>query len=226
MTLTVTPLTDADVEDSLRLQRASFHSGGGMSLILGRTPEIAPAELASEAAKRRKALATQPYTHFLKVVDSELDGRMVAVGYWDIYEDGPTDEQFEKLCTPHPPPEGVEGMWLRAWNDFFAYIASGRRKYFPRAPVAFLNLLAVDPEHHRRGAGTLLVKWGVEKADEIGIEGFVEGSKMGAPLYEKFGFRVVYKERFDMGKYGDKFEGVTDENVIMMRPKKEKDAAA
>lgn len=193
-----------------------------MSLIMGRTPTLPPAELASSAAQRRSALSSQPYTHMLKVVDSQLDNKMIALAVWDIYEHGPTDAQLEKLCTPIPPPDGMDegGVWDRAWSDFFGYIANARRTYFPRRPVAFLNVLVVDPEHHRRGAGAMLVRWGVEKADEIGIEGILEGSRMGRPLYEKFGFQVVHTERFEMGKYGEEFEGMTDENVIMVRPKK------
>lgn len=223
MTLTISHLTDAEVEDSVRLQHASFRSGGGISLVLAPTDEISPSELSSESARRRESLANNPHSHYLKVVDSEIEpekgGKMIAVAHWDIFPEGPTDEQFEKLCTPYPAPFEEGSPWTRAWNDFFGYIARARRQYFPRAPVAFLNLLAVDPAHHRRGVGTMLVRWGVEKADELGLQGFLEGSRMGAPLYEKFGFRVVHKEHFDCRVYGVGLER-DDDNVVMVRERK------
>lgn len=33
-----------------------------------------------------------------------------------------------------------------------------------------LDLLVVDPKHHYRGAGSKLVKWGVELADQMNAE--------------------------------------------------------
>lgn len=54
-----------------------------------------------------------------------------------------------------------------------------------------LNILFTHPEHRNRGAGSLLVDWGVRKADESGVEAYVEASTMGKPVYEKYGFVVV-----------------------------------
>jgi predicted N-acetyltransferase YhbS len=33
-----------------------------------------------------------------------------------------------------------------------------------------LDILAVDPVHHYRGAGRMLVGWGTKMADEMGVE--------------------------------------------------------
>lgn len=33
-----------------------------------------------------------------------------------------------------------------------------------------LDILAVDPEHQSAGAGTKLIGWGLERADEMGAE--------------------------------------------------------
>ena len=37
----------------------------------------------------------------------------------------------------------------------------------------------------------MLVEWGVGKADEMGVEAFVEGSRFGRHLYEQYGFQVT-----------------------------------
>lgn len=34
----------------------------------------------------------------------------------------------------------------------------------------------------------MLVKWGCDLADKDGVSAYVDASKSGAPLYEKFGF--------------------------------------
>ena len=33
-----------------------------------------------------------------------------------------------------------------------------------------LDILSVDPKHHYRGAGRMLVDWGIKKADELDFE--------------------------------------------------------
>lgn len=54
------------------------------------------------------------------------------------------------------------------------------------------DILAIDPAHQRKKAGDALVKWGLQKADELGLEAVVESSVFGRGLYEKNGF--VWKE--------------------------------
>lgn len=34
----------------------------------------------------------------------------------------------------------------------------------------------------------MLIKWGCDFADKDGVAAYVDGTKSGAPLYEKFGF--------------------------------------
>jgi len=63
----------------------------------------------------------------------------------------------------------------------------------------------------------MLMRRGLERADEPGLEGYLEATMMGRPLYEKFGFQMVDKVRYDMEKYGK--EG-WDETVVMPRPKR------
>ena len=46
-------------------------------------------------------------------------------------------------------------------------------------------------EHRRRGAGLMMMKWGIEKADEIGFDAFVEATEEGWPMYKAAGFLTV-----------------------------------
>ncbi|KAL9129045.1 MAG: hypothetical protein Q9217_002415 [Psora testacea] len=57
-----------------------------------------------------------------------------------------------------------------------------------------LAICFVHPEHRHRGIGSTLVGWGVQKADELGIDAFVEATDDGKPLYEARGF--VYMHTF------------------------------
>ncbi len=55
----------------------------------------------------------------------------------------------------------------------------------------FLLSLATHPEYHRRGAGTMLCRWGLDKAREEGLAVALFATGMGKVLYEKLGFKQV-----------------------------------
>ena len=59
-----------------------------------------------------------------------------------------------------------------------------------------IDLCFVRPTYRRRGAGRLLVEWGLQKADELGLEAFVESTLDGKPLYESCGFTTM--NEFDL----------------------------
>jgi len=56
----------------------------------------------------------------------------------------------------------------------------------------FLRTLSVVREYQRKGIGTLMVKWGIEKAEEKGL-GVVTlcASDEGLEMYKRLGFVVV-----------------------------------
>lgn len=52
------------------------------------------------------------------------------------------------------------------------------------------------PKARRRGAASLSLQWGMEKADEMRVKSFIEATIEGTQLYEKFGF--ITKEIMDV----------------------------
>jgi GNAT superfamily N-acetyltransferase len=48
--------------------------------------------------------------------------------------------------------------------------------------VIALNWLAVRPSHRLRGIGSLLMKVGVQRADDLNVECWMEASTMGKPF--------------------------------------------
>lgn len=63
-------------------------------------------------------------------------------------------------------------------------------------------MLATHPDHQRRGAGSLLLQWAADKADELGMEVFIEASPLGRHLYSKFGFETVKETLFKGAPFG------------------------
>jgi GNAT superfamily N-acetyltransferase len=55
----------------------------------------------------------------------------------------------------------------------------------------YLELVVTKPEYRRKGAAGLLLRWGLEKADQEEVEAYLEASPEEKPVYEHFGFREV-----------------------------------
>jgi GNAT superfamily N-acetyltransferase len=53
------------------------------------------------------------------------------------------------------------------------------------------------PRERRKGYGGMLMKWGMEKAAEMGVEVAVEASDQGYGLYKKHGLRTIQKMAID-----------------------------
>lgn len=77
-----------------------------------------------------------------------------------------------------------------------------------------LHLLVTDPAHQRRGAGAMLVRWGIERADKARLPSYLEASMPGRPLYARLGFEAKYEEVFDLLKYGSEGKEI---NTVMVR---------
>lgn len=51
-----------------------------------------------------------------------------------------------------------------------------------------LEVCFVTPKYRRQGVGRLLMDWGVQKADRLGMESYLDSTPMGVPLYEQYGY--------------------------------------
>ena len=70
------------------------------------------------------------------------------------------------------------------------------------SPPPVLQTLAVDPAYQRRGLGSMLIRQGLDDADKIGAQTYIEASPDGLPLYLKHGWEPVGELAINMGKHG------------------------
>lgn len=84
----------------------------------------------------------------------------------------------------------------------------------PSRLVSDLKALHTDPDHQRRGAGSLILKWGAAEADRLGFDSYLEASEEGLPLYEKHGYRKVGVFGTDLSKWGG---SENYESTLMLR---------
>lgn len=65
-----------------------------------------------------------------------------------------------------------------------------------------LSNLTTQPEYQGRGAGTALIRWGCEIADDHGVPTFLQSSPAGHHIYMKCGFEEAYAVDLDLTKIG------------------------
>lgn len=64
--------------------------------------------------------------------------------------------------------------------------------YHPSEPHWYLPLLGVDPLHHGKGLGSILLKYATDKFDNENVLAYLESSNpRNVPLYERHGFQVL-----------------------------------
>ncbi|KAI1010361.1 hypothetical protein LB503_005107 [Fusarium chuoi] len=80
--------------------------------------------------------------------------------------------------------------------EFFGAMTRGHRKFMGDSPHYYLELICTHETWQRKGAGTLLLRWGMERADTDGLPCFLEATTKGKLVYEKLGFRVKAEEEF------------------------------
>ncbi|ETS78027.1 hypothetical protein PFICI_10089 [Pestalotiopsis fici W106-1] len=132
---------------------------------------------------------------------------------------------------PQDRPEGSEG--LEGYNDddnvypppnfnlaLHNHILSSRDSFRPtwvpdRHPCWVLMHLVTRPSQRRRGAAGLLIRWGLERAREMGVDAYLEAGVQGRPVYLKFGFEQVGPDRrVDLRDHVGEAAGVPSEFVL------------
>ncbi|RLL98080.1 hypothetical protein CFD26_106066 [Aspergillus turcosus] len=127
----------------------------------------------------RQDILHNPHRRYLKVVDVSSPGSIVAYAKWDLNP---------QQSGPRFPPWHEES-YHRACNELFGMLEKERNKFFRDKRFYYLDMLATHPDYRRQGAGSMLIQWGCDRADEEGLPAYVDAHQAAAPLYQKFGFR-------------------------------------
>ncbi|KAH8731535.1 hypothetical protein GQ44DRAFT_822446 [Phaeosphaeriaceae sp. PMI808] len=208
MGLVVLPLVESDLSEFVRIALAAFSTNGMTALL---KPSPIPSDYHEKTIEKHlKSFREEPDVHYLKVIDTELGGRIIACAKWRINRNERTEDQIKSML----PVPGLEEEGRPAAQDFYWYLNWARREFMGTKPFFFLHVLITDPEHHRRGAGAMLIQWGTSQADDARLPSFLEATLIGRPLYARMGFEPRHEEVFDLTKYG--LQG-TDTTTVMIR---------
>ncbi|KAI1374519.1 hypothetical protein F4677DRAFT_447156 [Hypoxylon crocopeplum] len=127
----------------------------------------------------------EPGSHWVYVTD-EATGDVIGGTQWIIHETNPfAKEQPEKTIywLPEGPAKEIGNQLLRDLGKHRPGIMS--------KPHLLISYCFVHSAHRNRGAASLMLQWGTKKADELGLDAFVESTEMARSAYEKHGFYVI-----------------------------------
>ena len=136
-------------------------------------------------------------------------GKLLGVSWW------------QKVTKPLQTPEEINDAFQKGWErKEKAPIVPGMRLDLERAyyeasflstlqvtkskPYWELRILAIHPDHQKRGIGSALLRDGLERVirDQNSLPVFVISARQGKRLYESFGFHVVQELPLDARDYG------------------------
>ncbi|KAL1882194.1 hypothetical protein Daus18300_000680 [Diaporthe australafricana] len=195
------PMEEADLKEAVRIEIWGNPEDDMQRVLFerDRTPEA----VASLLERRQKTFLHDQHSTFLKVIDPTTRG-MMAWATWHYCPAMTEDEVAQgPVAFEWPLPQ-----WYGTLHEYRYEVMKGRPHYL-------LGMIVTSPDYRRRGAASLLVRWGIHRADERGVEIYLESSMAGKPLYEKFGLRALKVFDFDMAQLG--YEGI-DTHTCMLRP--------
>lgn len=222
MPIELHPMTEADVDAHLEIMWLSF--GPDLMSVFypnGMSASDGEHSKADTLKAMRKNKPTEQ-TLYVKAVDTDLPPgkQIVSTAKWQIYPRERSEAELDKDAEEGSRDAMFsEGANVEAMKAFFSELAEKRRERFGGEPYVLLSILVVHPEHQRRGLGALQLKYGLEKADELGVQAYLESSPKGKGLYAKYGFKEEGGMKFDARDYGRK-EDVP--HTYMVRPAKGK----
>ncbi len=165
-----------------------------------------------------------PYTRVLKVTD-ESTSEIISSGRWILprkEEDGGGHQPGEEKDRWGDLPEQCDEELVKALFGAFAKNMSGfmedRRHYcafhlLSHSPwTAFdadtntdMELLGTVGEYKGQGAGSMILKYGCDLADQDGLEAYIDFSPAGKPLYERFGWVFTKETKLPRFEYSYHF---------------------
>ncbi|KAF2207131.1 hypothetical protein CERZMDRAFT_102629 [Cercospora zeae-maydis SCOH1-5] len=206
MSFTLQPLQEPDIPHCITIYFLAFQNPHSLAC-WPRTPGIR-----TWWEDMIKSELHEPGAHWLKAVSSET-GAIAGFVKWQ--EPNPGVEPDTDL------PEWPEEADRELCDETFGTWARARKDLMGREGHWYLEIIATDPAYQGKGAGSLMVRYGLQRADEEGSRAFLEASPSAVRLYEGFGFREA--RHLDTFIENRRVKGTMYRNLFMIRDAVRKD---
>ncbi|TKX18257.1 acetyltransferase (GNAT) domain-containing protein 13 [Elsinoe australis] len=171
---TLSPLREEEVAELVVLEFKTFPNPVIQDTFMGpNTPS------GHEMVRQRylRTMKSDPHDYWIKVTD-KATGKIIAASNWKI---------CQSTIPDHETSEDTSYTWLQDKPERLAVaqrimgdVIKARKENF-REPY-------VHPDYARRGAGSMMLKWGTALADQLFLPAWVESSPNGSLLYRTHGF--------------------------------------
>lgn len=196
--LTVEPILSGDMPTCASIIISSFAKDPISTAILGSDdPQDCALVSSSHLTGHKEHAAKYPSVPpAVKCIYTSPDGdsRIIGFAEWLVYDRERTEDEYS-LENYILRLEWMEENERQKCLKYMEPMINARVNYLKGRKHAFLMFLCVDEAYRGRGAGKALVKWGMEKCQEMGVPGYLEASEDGRKLYENLGWAVVGKEK-------------------------------
>ena len=168
-----------------------------------------------------KSTKNDPAAHCFCARDKSSNN-ILGVSWWDMVENPPRtkaemDTAFEQAAQSRYEVPSTAGTNEELDRAFFKARLYSEMEATATCDQGYVTCktLAVLPSSQRLGIGSLLLKHGLLKADELGLPVYLDASVSGRPLYERYGFKVVRDVPMNFLDYGGRSDG---RHTSMLRP--------
>ncbi|KAI1325120.1 putative GNAT family acetyltransferase [Xylariaceae sp. FL0255] len=179
-------LRAATAEDAPRIAEIHMAAFGENAMLHAQFPTASVRKkLQICIEEKARADINDPKTSVL-VIESfndfeETPGAAVAFAKWS-HPVHPSEEYVEP---PWNWPEGTDLDTLGAW---IAKATEAENRSVGDTPCYHLFFIGTDPSYTGRGAGKLLVQWGIDQSEATGAPLYLESTVEAAHFYENNGF--------------------------------------
>ncbi|GFG20805.1 GNAT family N-acetyltransferase [Aspergillus udagawae] len=209
MAFTLDTAREADAPRIADIHMAAFHTNG-MLLAQFPTPAVRKGLWTSLVNKAIKEIR-DPQWEVLVV--REDHGLVVSFAKWCL----PVSESTLYEEEPWLWPEGTNMAILTAWTEKVEQAAD---EIMGRTPCYRLSFIATDPSYARRGAGSLLVNWGIERSKKENLPIALESTLDAVPFYQRLGFQAEAHISMPLeGIVKDGESVLYEEECLVYRPK-------
>ncbi|KAL9120214.1 MAG: hypothetical protein Q9187_003228 [Circinaria calcarea] len=194
MPLEICPILESDIEEWTHLIFAAFQDDP-VSKLMYPVPAT-PSLIAWTVQNTVESWGKDPTARHCQVKDTET-GEMISAAHW-IFFPRREGEDWRKV----PMVEVSDDYHRERFTALITNAASKRIAAMGPQPYLYLPTLVTHPKHHRRGAATLLLKWGIDQASKQNLPINLTASPAGVSLYKKFGFQPFYETVIDLTPVG------------------------
>ncbi|CAG8956650.1 hypothetical protein HYFRA_00011961 [Hymenoscyphus fraxineus] len=182
--LTFQVWNDPSITSLIRLNHGPF---------LGESPSDIEATISIDKERSWNAHQSDPASH-KTIVMHVPTGEVVGSLCWKVYTSAPFPDGAPRIQLPYWSENDKEG---RECSEEILTQCFYPRASWMNTPMIAMDDTSVRQDHQRKGIGSLMLEWGMKKAEELSVECYVEATDAGRHLYQKYGFAILMKVLVD-----------------------------